>query len=392
MCRCSWTVAALAVALLSFLTAFFALPAADENVVVVVDETRFFRAPASHAWDDVDLTGRTALVTGGTSGIGRAVARRLVALGATVVITSRNAARAEKAAAEMSSGARAGGRAVGASLDLTNLTDVRRFADDLVERLLPDGGGAPNLLVENAGMVHLPVPGEAGLNPWITEDGFEHMYAGNYLGHFLLMRLLTTPSRRTPDRVVLNSSNAHWKHESKRRLSRLLPSGTDSVARKSLERASLSESFTQYGNTKFLQIVSAFEAQRRFPGVVSATPVAPGFVRTDIGNNAAREMKDQGTPGVNLLAQNPDQGAETILHALLSPEPVAPGTFLQPYWSPLNERNTVLGGLDFVLWEPLLQKVTWGMHHWKAHPDAYDEEFAKQLWEDSTRAVEPWLK
>ena len=68
-----------------------------------------------------------ALVTGGTSSIGCAVSCQLVALGATVVITMQDIVQAKKAAAAMSSAR--GVRAVGASLDLMNLTEVQRLAN-----------------------------------------------------------------------------------------------------------------------------------------------------------------------------------------------------------------------------------------------------------------------
>ena len=166
-----------------------------------------------------------------------------------MVITLRDTVQAEKAPAAMLNTRVV--RVVSVSLDLTNLTDMQRFANNLVKRLLPDRG-APNLLVENAGMVHLPVLGKAGLDPSITEDGFEHVYARNYLGHFLLMRLLTMPLQRTRDRIMLNSSIA----DSNRCLLRLLPSGANSVAKKSLEWASVFKSLAQYNNTKFMQALS----------------------------------------------------------------------------------------------------------------------------------------
>ena len=111
------------------------------------------------ALDAVALRGRLVVLTGGPAGIGLETARRLVGRGASVVLTSRDGDRAAAAAASL------GGGAVGLALDLADLDDVRRFAEELATRLDGggDGGGAEGVaatplgaLVLNAGMVYGP--------------------------------------------------------------------------------------------------------------------------------------------------------------------------------------------------------------------------------------------
>ncbi|GIG56635.1 3-hydroxybutyrate dehydrogenase [Longispora fulva] len=91
--------------------------------------------PSDPAVGGVDLTGRTALVTGGASGIGRAVAERLAAAGATVVIADRDGPAAEEAAS-----------AVGGRAWVVDLTDL-----DAVD----DGLGRVDVIVNNAGLQHV---------------------------------------------------------------------------------------------------------------------------------------------------------------------------------------------------------------------------------------------
>lgn len=91
----------------------------------------------------IDLTGRIAIVTGASRGIGRAVARQLGAVGATVVAAAR-AEHASDAVAEITA---AGGHAEIASLDVTDPANVRRVVDDVVERF-----GRVDILVNNAGI------------------------------------------------------------------------------------------------------------------------------------------------------------------------------------------------------------------------------------------------
>lgn len=91
------------------------------------------------------LTGKVAIVTGGSKGIGKAVAAALVESGASVVLCSRDGAEAETAAAELSAGGP--GRALGLAADVRELADVKR----LVETAVRDLGGL-DILIANAGV------------------------------------------------------------------------------------------------------------------------------------------------------------------------------------------------------------------------------------------------
>ncbi len=122
----------------------------------------------------VDLTGRTALVTGVTSGLGGETARALAAAGATVILAARNG----DAAAIVADGigeAVPGAELLVTAIDLADLSSVRGAAESL-------GGQPIDLLINNAGVMYTPFER--------TADGFELQFGTNHLGHFLLTTLL----------------------------------------------------------------------------------------------------------------------------------------------------------------------------------------------------------
>ncbi len=92
-----------------------------------------------------DLHGKAAIVTGGSKGIGRAIASALAEGGADAVLCARNGAEAEKAARELT--ALGGGRVIGVSADVRRLEDVRRLMETVVREL-----GGLDILIANAGV------------------------------------------------------------------------------------------------------------------------------------------------------------------------------------------------------------------------------------------------
>ncbi|MBL8837461.1 MAG: SDR family NAD(P)-dependent oxidoreductase [Alphaproteobacteria bacterium] len=146
--------------------------------------------------EGIRLEGRTALVTGGASGIGLEIARALAAAGAAVVIADREVALAEKAAAELI-GETGNARVAVAEVDLASLASVRLLAARFLER-----HDRLDILVNNAGIMACPQAYSA--------DGHELHFAVNYLGHFALAVLLRDAlARAAPSRVVSVSSIGH---------------------------------------------------------------------------------------------------------------------------------------------------------------------------------------
>ncbi len=143
-----------------------------------------------------DLVGRTAVVTGASSGIGLQTARHLAGHGAEVVLACRDEDRGRRTARQITT--TDGVRAKVEILDLADLASVGRFADRLLQR-----HAGVDILVCNAGI--------AGGPRRLTADGFEAHFGTNHLGHFaltglLLPALLTRPGARI---ITLTSSVAN---------------------------------------------------------------------------------------------------------------------------------------------------------------------------------------
>src|SRR6266576_6508320 len=116
----------------------------------------------------------TALITGGTSGIGRSVANKLAALGIHVIAVGRNAERGQKTVAEIRA---AGGKADFISSDLQDASSAREVARRAVEL----GGGHVDILINNAGIFPF------GPTHEMTEEMFERVYALNVKAPYFLV-------------------------------------------------------------------------------------------------------------------------------------------------------------------------------------------------------------
>ncbi|SFS07367.1 NAD(P)-dependent dehydrogenase, short-chain alcohol dehydrogenase family [Microbacterium sp. cf046] len=124
-----------------------------------------------------DLTGRLALVTGASDGVGFEIAARLVRSGAELIMPVRNVQKGEEAADRIRQ--RTPGALVRiAELDLSSLDSVASFADDMIAAGRPIG-----ILINNAGVMNPPAR-------QLTRDGFELQFATNHLGHFALVARL----------------------------------------------------------------------------------------------------------------------------------------------------------------------------------------------------------
>jgi NAD(P)-dependent dehydrogenase (short-subunit alcohol dehydrogenase family) len=157
-------------------------------------------APLAKAWsvkDIPDQTGRRAVVTGATGGLGYETALALAGAGAEVILAGRNAAKGRDALARIEA-AYPGAAGRFELLDLASLASVAAFAARLAAE-----DRALDLLVNNAGVMALPVRR-------ITADGFEAQFGTNHLGHFALtLQLLALLGRGRAARVVTVSSLAH---------------------------------------------------------------------------------------------------------------------------------------------------------------------------------------
>ena len=151
---------------------------------------------ALHVVENIDLSGRVALVTGGGAGIGLSTATALASAGAKVTIADINLAASEQAAAVIRQ-THPGAVVDVLHLDLGSLAQVRAFADKFRSR-----EQKLDILVNNAGIMACPQA--------TTVDGHERQFGVNFLGHYLLTRLLEPLLRASGQaRVVCVSSIGH---------------------------------------------------------------------------------------------------------------------------------------------------------------------------------------
>jgi retinol dehydrogenase-12 len=235
------------------------------------------------------MTDKVCVVTGATSGIGKAAATALARQGARVVLVGRDRGRAQAAAADIGS---AGTPPQVEIADLASLEQVRELAGRLsaLERI--------DVLVNNAGLVL----GEHRITP----DGFEHVFAVNHLAPFLLTNLLLPKLiAAAPARVVTVSSDAH------------------TAARLDLDDPNTEhgwDSWRSYANSKLANILFTRELARRLDGTgVTANCVHPGVVRTGFGRQA-RPLLRYGVMIARPFLLSPERGADTIVYLASSPE------------------------------------------------------------------------
>ncbi|HET6294368.1 MAG TPA: SDR family oxidoreductase [Kribbella sp.] len=138
----------------------------------------------------MQLSGKNAVITGATSGIGRATALALAALGAQVLITGRDQTRGKELLEEVLA---AGGAGQFLPADLTDATSAREFAG----RALEAGDGRIDILVNNLGI------GSFGTTQSTTEEAFDQMYSVNVkVPYFLVAEIAPTMAERGDGAIV----------------------------------------------------------------------------------------------------------------------------------------------------------------------------------------------
>jgi len=250
---------------------------------------------AAEVIEGIDLDGKLALVTGGTSGIGVETARALASAGAEVILTARDLAKGESVAADIR--ATSGNPAVRvAELELASLASIRAFA----EKFLAEHE-ALHILVNNAGVMGSPFQK--------TQDGLELQFGTNHVGHFLLTNLLV-PSllRGAPSRIVSLSSRGH----------RMSPVVFDDIQFRDREY----NKWMSYGQSKTANILFAVELDRRLGSQgVHAYAVHPGVIRTELSRHMTQEDYDMfEARGTMMRLKSIPAGAATSVYAATAPE------------------------------------------------------------------------
>lgn len=235
------------------------------------------------------LSGKIAIVTGASSGIGRVTARTLALQGAHVFLACRSRDKTQPVLDEIGMLGHGQTRAEFLPLDLGDFRSVRQCAEGFLQRDLP-----LDILVANAGLA-----GQRGM----TASGFELAFGTCHMGHFLLtQRLLNRLKESAPSRIVVVSSKAH-------RFSKTID--LEAVQRPTSSLGGLRE----YSMAKLANLLFAVELARRLEGTgVNSYAVHPGIVASDVWRKVPGPVRNW----IRKLMISEEEGAKTSLYCATS--------------------------------------------------------------------------
>jgi NAD(P)-dependent dehydrogenase (short-subunit alcohol dehydrogenase family) len=255
------------------------------------------RTTAAEVVADIDLAGKTAIVTGGYSGLGFETVRALAGKGVKVVVPVRTPEKAEAALAEIA------GDVVALPMDLSDIRTIARFAND-VAGMLPK----LDMLINNAGIMACPMQR--------VGPGWESQFGVNHMGHFALTQsMMGLLAAAEAPRVVSLSSTGH----------KLSSIRWDDIQNETSEY----DKWQAYGQAKTANALFANALSRRLKVTDGlAFAVHPGGIFTPLQRHLPKEemiamgwLGEDGEPS-ELAKQgfkSPEQGASTSLWAATSP-------------------------------------------------------------------------
>jgi retinol dehydrogenase 14 len=239
------------------------------------------------------MAGRTCLVTGATSGIGKATAAGLARLGADLVLVARDRARAEATVAEIKA-ATGNPRIELLVADLASQASIRQAVQEYRR-----GHDRLHVLVNNAGGF------------WATRhstvDGLEWTFAVNHLAYFLLTNLLLELLvASAPARIVNVTSSAQ---------------AIGDIHLDDLQFQRRYRGQAAYNQSKLANVLFTYKLARRLEGTgVTVNCGAPGVTRTNFGRDDSGPVMRLLTPLARPFMRTPEQGADTVVYLASSPE------------------------------------------------------------------------
>ena len=239
-----------------------------------------------------DMGEKVCLITGATSGIGKATAMGLADMGAKVVMVGRDRGRGEAAMAEINE--KGGNASVDLMLaDVSSQKEIRRLADGFNEAY-------PRLdvLVNNAGIFRS--------ERVTTADGLEATFAVNHLAYFLLTNLLLDRLKSSAPSRIVNVTSAHHSN------------GT--IDFDDLQGEKGYRGAKAYSRSKLANVLFTHELARRLQGTgVTANCLHPGVVGTNLGSGVSGAFGFV-VRALRPLMRSPAKGAETSVYLASSPE------------------------------------------------------------------------
>lgn len=289
---------------------------------------------------DIDLNGKTIVITGVNSGLGNESMRVLAKRGAHIIGTARTIEKATQAAHEID------GHITPLACELSNFESVKNCADSIKALQLPI-----DTLLCNAGIMALPKLELA--------NGFEQQFNTNHLGHFLLVHnLLDSVKQAEQGRVVMLSSLAHKMAPAK---------GIDFD---NLDGNKYYKDWAFYGQSKLANLLTAVALSKQLEGSnATANAVHPGIIRT----NLSRSMS--GIQG--LVFNNPVTG--WVTGKILGSKTVAQGAATQCYVATAPELADVSG------------RYFADSNEERPSRHGQNQELADRLWEFSCETLNDYL-
>ncbi|MBB2931959.1 SDR family NAD(P)-dependent oxidoreductase [Paraburkholderia silvatlantica] len=246
-----------------------------------------YGSTAEQITEGLSLAGRSILVTGCNSGIGRETCRVLALRGALVLGTARTKEKADAACTTFP------GRAIGYACELSEPLSVR----GCVAAVKADGHRL-DAIICNAGIMMLPKLKKS--------HGYELQFFTNHIGHFMLVTGLLE-QLKDEGRVVMLSSEGH----------RYAPVGGIEFDNLSGDRGY--QPLAAYGQSKFANLLFAKELQRRFTGTgKTAYAVHPGVVATNLARNLGPVLRRVLAAIGPLFLKSVGEGAATAVFAAVS--------------------------------------------------------------------------
>uniref|UniRef100_A0A8C9DBF4 NADP-retinol dehydrogenase n=1 Tax=Panthera leo TaxID=9689 RepID=A0A8C9DBF4_PANLE len=282
------------------------------------------------------ILGKTVIVTGANTGIGKQTALELAKRGGNIILACRDMEKCEAAARDIRRET-LNHHVSARHLDLASLKSIREFAAKITEEK-----ERVHILINNAAVMRCP--------HWTTEDGFEMQFGVNHLGHFLLTNLLLdTLKASAPSRIINLSSLAHV-------------AGHMDFDDLNWEKRTY-DTKAAYCQSKLAVVLFTKELSRRLQGTgVTVNALHPGVARTELGRHTGMHSSAFSSftlgPIFWLLVKSPQLAAQ-------------PSTYL----AVAEELEGVSG------------KYFDGFKEKPPAPEAEDEEVAQRLWAESARLV-----
>jgi len=276
-----------------------------------------YGSTAEQVTEGLDLTGKTYLVTGCATGLGRETVRVLRLRGANVLGTGRTEARANETCGPLG--------ATPLACELSEPTSVLACVDQIQQRDVK-----LDAIICNAGIMCPP--------ELVLQHGFESQFFTNHVGHFLLATRLL-PSLKPEGRVVVVSSNAH----------RRAPAvGIDFD---NLSGTRGYEPWKAYGMSKLANLLFARQLAKRLAGTgQTVNALHPGVIATDLTRSMGMGVKLGFAVGTVLAFKSIPEGAATQVYLAVHPQ-VAGKT--GKYFADCNEKDSTPQGKDMAQAEKL---------------------------------------